>query len=76
MTNLTLNIDDQVLSTVAKYASKNNLSVHSLVHKYLAEIANRESSVRNARLKIRELSVQTSARIGSKSWMRDDLHER
>ena len=76
MTNLTLSVDDQVLSTVAKYASKNNLSVHSLVQKYLTEIADRESSVRSARLKIRELSVQTSARIGSKSWMRDDLHER
>lgn len=76
MKNLTLSIDDQVLSMVAMYAAKNNSSVNSLIQKYLIEIANRESTVQKARLKIRELSVQTGARIGSKSWTRDDLHER
>ncbi|MCB2263753.1 MAG: DUF6364 family protein [Candidatus Thiosymbion ectosymbiont of Robbea hypermnestra] len=76
MKNLTLSIDDQVLSMVAMYAAKNNSSVNSLIQKYLIEIANRESTAQKARLKIRELSVQTGARIGSKSWTRDDLHER
>jgi hypothetical protein len=76
MKNLTLSIDDQVLSTVARYAAKNHSSVNSLIQKYLIEIVNRESTEQKARLKIRELSVQTGARIGSKSWTRDDLHER
>ncbi|WP_369334479.1 DUF6364 family protein [Candidatus Thiosymbion oneisti] len=76
MKNLTLSIDDQVLSMVAMYAAKNNSSVNSLIQKYFIEIANRESTVQKARLKIRELSVQTGARIGSKSWTRDDLYER
>jgi len=75
MKNLTLSIDDQVLSMVAMYAAKNNSSVNSLIQKYLIEIANRESTVQKARLKIRELSVQTGARIGPKSWTRDDLYE-
>lgn len=76
MKNITLSIDDEVLSSVRRYATDHNLSVNALVRTYLAEIATREDRAQKARQRIKELSEQSSARIGSNSWNRSELHER
>jgi hypothetical protein len=41
-----------------------------------SEIARREDRARKARRRLRLLSERSQARIGTKSWSRDDLHER
>jgi hypothetical protein len=76
MKKLTLSIDDHVFSAVMDYAAKHGSSISSLISGYLNEIVNQENRVQKARLKIRELSAQSVAQIGSHSWTRSDLHER
>ena len=76
MKNITLSIDEAVLLTVKQYAAAQNSSVNALVRNYLTGIAERENRARTARKRLRELSDQSEARIGTKSWSRGDLHER
>ena len=76
MKNVTLSIDEEVLSAVRKFAAERNSSVNALVREFLTSIAQREDRAKKARQRIRELSEDSRARIGSKSWSRDDLHAR
>ena len=76
MRNVTLSIDEQVLSAVRKYAAERNSSVNALVREFLGAIAEREDRAKKSRARIRELSESSAARIGSKTWSRDELHAR
>ncbi len=76
MKNITLSIDEEILAAVRRYAVERNSSVNALVREFLTGIATREDRARKARQRIRELSNESTARIGSKSWTRDELHER
>ena len=48
----------------------------ALVRDYLTRIAKREDRARRARERIRKLSRTSAARIGRRTWSRDELHER
>jgi hypothetical protein len=76
MKNITLTIDENVLAAVRRYATERNSSVNRLVREYLTRISEREDRARQARQRIRQLSNRSKARLGSKSWSRDELHER
>jgi len=76
MKNITLSVDERVLRAVKKYAAEMECSVNALVREYLTGIANRESRAKKARARIVEMSAKTPARIGTRTWRRDDLHER
>ncbi len=76
MKNVTLSVDEKILAAVRRYAVERDSSVNALVRDFLAEIATREDRARKARERIRELSDQSTARIGSRTWTRDELHER
>lgn len=64
MKNITLKIGEKVSS------------VNRFMRDFLARIAERQNRAREVRRRIRELSNRSTARIGSKTWSRDDLHER
>lgn len=76
MKNSTLSIDEQVLASVRRYASENGSSVNQLVREFLSGVAERNNRIEQERLRIRQLGKQSTARIGSRSWTRDELHER
>lgn len=76
MKNVTLSVDDKVLSTVRRYAAEAETTVNALVRDFLERIAIKEDRGRTARRRIRELSDASPARLGEKSWSRDDLHAR
>jgi hypothetical protein len=76
MSNLTLRVEDDVLKAVRRYAVEKETSVNRLVREFLAGIAERESRAQEVQRRMRELSEHSSARIGEKSWSRDDLHVR
>ena len=76
MKNITLSIDEQVLSTVRQHAAMHSTSVNQLVRDYLGEIAQRENRARNARRRLRSLSNRSAAKVGGASWTRQELHER
>ena len=74
--NITLSVDERVLAAVRRYAVEHDSSVNALVREYLGRIGESEDRVQRARQRIREMSARSTARIGTKSWSRDDLHER
>ena len=76
MRNITLSVDEAVLTKVRKIAAEQNRTVNSLVRDYLTGLAAHEDRVAKARSRIRELSRQSRGRLGRKTWSRDDLHER
>jgi hypothetical protein len=75
MRNITLTIEDEVLVAARRYASGRDTSVNALVREYLTLIAQREDRAAAARQRIRELSACSKARLGDKSWTRDELHD-
>ncbi len=76
MRNITLSIDEDVVRTVRRYAVERGSTVNALVREFLTGIANREDRARKARQRIRQLSEQSTARVGSRSWTREELYER
>jgi hypothetical protein len=76
MKNITLSIDEKVLTVVRCYAAEQGNSVNGIVREFLTGIAERADKAEKVRKRIRQLSDQSTARIGSKSWTRDELHER
>jgi hypothetical protein len=76
MKNITLAVDEKVLAVVRRYSAEQNRSVNSLVREFLTDIAEREDRAKQARKNIRMLSEQSTAKRGSRTWSRDDLHER
>ena len=76
MKNITLSVDETVLRTVRLYAAERGSTVNALIREFLTGLANREDRTRKARQRIMELSGRSRARIGSRSWTREELHER
>ncbi|MGH8475760.1 MAG: DUF6364 family protein [Methylococcales bacterium] len=76
MKNITISVDEQVLTSVRRYASENGSSVNQLVREFLTDVAERNNRAEQVIRRIHQLSDQSTARIGFKSWTRDELHER
>jgi hypothetical protein len=76
MKNITLSVDEKVLAAVRRYAAEHDSSVNGIVREYLKRIAISEDRARMARLRIKELSKRSGARIGAMDWKRDELHDR
>lgn len=66
MKNITLTVDEKVLSAARRYATERNYSVNALVREYLIDIALREDRAAGARKRLKQLSRQSKARVGSK----------
>jgi hypothetical protein len=76
MKNITLSIDEKVLTAVRRYAVEKNSSVNGIVREYLTGLAERQDRASQVRRELRRLSDRSKARIGRRSWNRDQLHER
>ncbi len=76
MKNATLSVDEGVLAVVRRYAAERDSSVNRLVREFLGGIATREDRAGRARQRLRALSNRSTARLGSHTWRRVDLHER
>jgi hypothetical protein len=76
MRNVTLSVDDRVLSTVRKIAAERNSSVNALVREFLTNLADHEDRAAKARARLVQLSRQSKAQLGKKTWTRGDLHDR
>jgi hypothetical protein len=76
MKNITLSVDEKVLAAVRRYSAARESSVNALVREFLTSIANQQDQARRARARLRELSARSAGRLGTKTWTRDQLHER
>jgi len=75
MKNITLSVDEKVLAAVRRVAADNDTTVNAIVREHLNQLAEHADRAALARKRIRELSENSEARIGSAQWSRDELHE-
>lgn len=74
--NVTVKIDDDLLAKARLPASLRKTSINAIVKEKLEEFVSTDLR-REAALKgLEDFYAQTRARIGRKSWTRDELHER
>jgi hypothetical protein len=76
MRNITLSVDEKVLTAVRRHAAEHNSTVNALVREYLTNIAAHSDRAKRARARLRQLSKQSQGRLGSKTWSREELHDR
>jgi plasmid stability protein len=76
MKNITLSVDENVLATVRRRAAEKNTTVNAMVRDFLTGIASQEDRVKQARIRIREMSENSPCRLGERTWTRDDLYAR
>jgi hypothetical protein len=76
MKNITLSVDESVLAAVRRLAAERESTVNALVRDYLTKLAAHENRANRARARLRELSRQSTGRLGRKTWAREDLHDR
>lgn len=80
MTSITVEVDDEVLRTLAARAAARGTTTEKLAGEYLASVAKApppiEPNLEEARRKIRELVKTSAIDFGPVTWTRDDLHER
>lgn len=72
-TNLTLQLDKEVVRRARVVAAKRGTSVSALVARELAELADQDERYELARLRAEELMVKAKPR-GGRTWTRDDLY--
>jgi hypothetical protein len=75
MRRITISVDDEVLAAVRRHAAERNSTVNALVREFLTAVAGYEDRARRARARIRQLSKQSKARLGKRTWTRDELHD-
>ena len=76
MANITLKIDDQILEKARRLAIHRNTSINAIVRKKIEEFVSSGLS-REANLKgLEAFFTRSSAKIGNKTWTREELYER
>lgn len=76
MRNLTLAIDDELLSAARRLAFEENTTVNGMVRDYLSQRV-RERDRRSTALAAIERSFnEIEIQVGKPGWTRDELHER
>jgi hypothetical protein len=76
MKNITLSVEEEVLQEARKIAAERNTTVNAMVRAHLAELVGQKRRTRDALKRMRELAEQGGMEVGTKTWTRDDLHER
>lgn len=76
MKNLTLRIEEDVLAQARQIASEHTTSVNALIREYLNDLVRQKSRQEIARKELSALCRKSTAVIGSRTWTRDELHDR
>ena len=76
MANVTLKIDDKLLEKARKLALQRNTSINAIVEAKLEEFVSSDLK-REITLKgLDDFFAHSKARVGKKTWSRDEIHER
>ena len=77
MKNITLAIEDEVLEKARIVAAEKKTTVNAMVREFLAEVANRDERLAEARRELLELMRTSTARMRPDfKFDRDETHER
>lgn len=76
MANITLKIDDQILEKARRLASRRETSINAIVRKKLEEFVASDLSRETTLKGLEDFYSRSRARIGKRTWTREELHER
>lgn len=76
MTNLTLAVEDEVLTEARKLADAEGTTLNGLVREYLKQLVESRISRRAAAVRLKHRMSERPLTVGARSWSRDELHER
>lgn len=76
MANITLKIDDELLDKARKLAEKKNTSLNAVVREMIRDFVRSDTETQDVINGLNDFYQRCSARMDSKSWTRDELHER
>ncbi len=76
MKNLTLRIEEDILTKARQIASEHTTSVNALIREYLNDLVRQKSRQEVARKELSALCRESTAMIGKRTWTRDELHDR
>jgi hypothetical protein len=73
--NVTLSVDDEVLTRARELASRRGTSLNQIIRDYLQELAS-DLSPDEILVELNALWSTSTADSGGKRWTREELHER
>ena len=76
MKNVTIALNDSLLREARRIAADRSTTLNAMIREFLEELSQRESRAVKARRRIVELCRESQARVGPRTWSRDELHER
>ena len=76
MTNLTIKVDADILDKARKLALQNRSSVSAVLQHSLEDFVRRHDDREASLRRMDEFYLRSGARIGDRTWTRDELHER
>lgn len=76
MKRVPLALGEATLREARRIAAARSTSLNALIRDFLEQLTRRESEARKARRRIVQLSRQSKAAVGARTWTRADLHER
>ncbi len=77
MSNITLNVPDEILDEARIFAAEHKTTVNALVRDYLISVTSQKKRAKQAMAELREMSLKTESRLGP-NWKFDraSLYER
>ena len=76
MANITLKIDEKLLKKARKLALQRETSINAIIRKGLEEFVSSDLSREAAIKGLDAFFHRSRARVGTKNWTRDELHDR
>lgn len=76
MANVTLKIDDALLENARRLAFEKKTSINSIIKERLEQFVSSDQKREAALHGLDAFFRKTKARVGRKTWNRDEIHER
>lgn len=76
MANVTLKIDDDLLKKARHIAAERKVSINAIVREKIEEFVSQNSRKETSLMGLESFYNRCKAQIRTKTWTRDEIHER
>ncbi len=76
MANVTLKIDDDLLKKARHIAAEKKVSINAIIREKIEEFVSQDTRKETSLMGLDSFYNRCNAKIGTKTWTRDEIHER
>lgn len=76
MANITLKIDDDLLKKARHIAAEKKVSINAIIREKIEEFVSQDTRKETSLMGLDSFYNRCNAKIGAKTWTRDEIHER